>query len=40
MRFLNMLKKQPNLSEETKIYIDKYKIIYKRVTQGSKKKGK
>ena len=38
MRFLNMLKKQPNLSEKTKMYIDKYKIIYKRVTQGRKRR--
>jgi hypothetical protein len=35
MRFLNMLKKQPNLSEETKTYVDKYKIIY----SGKQKEG-
>jgi hypothetical protein len=29
VRFLNMLKKQPNLSEETNMYIDKYKVLYK-----------
>jgi len=31
IRFLNILKRQPNLTEDAKIYIAKYKIIYKRV---------
>ena len=31
-----MLKKKPNLSAETKTYIDKYKIIYKRVFREAK----
>jgi hypothetical protein len=38
MRFLNMLKKQPNLSEETKTYNDKYKIIYKGVPRVAKRR--
>jgi hypothetical protein len=38
MRFLNVLKKQPNLSEETKMYIDNYKIIYKTVFRGAKRR--
>jgi hypothetical protein len=30
MRFLKMLKKQPNLTEDAKLYIANYKIIYKK----------
>jgi hypothetical protein len=36
MRFLNMLKKQPNLTEDTKMCIVKYKIIYKRLIREAK----
>jgi hypothetical protein len=38
MRFLNMLKKQPNLTEYAKIYIVKYKIIYKGVIREVKRR--
>ena len=38
MRFLNMLKKQPNLTEDAKMYIAKYKIIYKRVIREAKRR--
>jgi len=38
IRFLNMLKKQPNLPEEAKMYIAKYKIVYKRVIREVKRK--
>jgi hypothetical protein len=38
MRFLNMLKKQPNLIEDAKMYIAKYKIIYKRVIREEKRR--
>lgn len=31
MKFLNMLKKQPNLSEEVLMYIAEYKMIYRWV---------
>ena len=37
MRFLNMLKKQPNLTEDAKMYIAKYKIIYKRIMRENDK---
>jgi hypothetical protein len=37
MRFLNTLKKQPNLTEDTKMYIAKYKMIYKRVIREAKR---
>jgi len=40
MRYLNTLKKQPNLTEDAKMYIAKYKIIYKRVTGEAKRRGK
>jgi hypothetical protein len=33
-----MLKKQPNLAEEAKMYIAKYKIVYKRVIREVKRK--
>jgi hypothetical protein len=36
IRFLNMLKKQPNLSEDVKMHIVKYKILYKRVIRQAK----
>ena len=29
MRFLNTLKKQPNLTEDAKMFVGKYKIIHK-----------
>jgi len=38
IRFLNMLKKQPNLTEDAKMYIAKYKIIYKRVIREAKRR--
>ena len=38
VRFLNMLKKQPNLTEDAKMYIAKYKIIYKRVIREEKRR--
>jgi hypothetical protein len=38
MRVLNMLKKQPNLAEDEKIYIAKYKIIYRRVIREAKRR--
>jgi len=37
MRFLNMLKKQPNLTEDAKMYVAKNKIIHKRVMSGNDK---
>jgi hypothetical protein len=40
MRFLNMLKKQPNLTEDAKMDIAKYKIIYKRVIREAKRREK
>jgi len=33
-----MLKKQPNLTEDAKTYIAKYKIVYKRVTREAKRR--
>jgi hypothetical protein len=30
IKFLNMLKKQTNLTEDAKMYIANYKIIYKK----------
>jgi hypothetical protein len=33
-----MLQKQPNLTEDAKIYIAKYKIIYKRVLREAKRR--
>ena len=33
-----MLKKQPNLTEDAKMYISKYKIIYKRVIREAKRR--
>ena len=38
MRFLNMIKKQPNLTEDAKIHIAKYKIIYRRVLREAKRR--
>jgi len=38
MRFLNVLKKQPDLTEDTKNYIAKYKIIYRRVIREAKRR--
>jgi hypothetical protein len=38
IRFLNMLKKQPNLTEDAKMYIAKYKIVYKRVIRQAKRR--
>jgi hypothetical protein len=38
MRFLNMLKKQPHLTEDAKMYIAMYKIIYKRVIREAKRR--
>jgi hypothetical protein len=38
MRFLNLLKKQPDLTDDAKMYIAKYKITYKRLI--GKGKGK
>jgi hypothetical protein len=38
MRLLNMLKKQPNLTEDAKMYITKYKIIYSRVIREAKRR--
>jgi len=38
MRFLNWLKKQPNLTEDAKMYIAKYKIIYKRIIREAKER--
>ena len=38
MRFLNMLKRQPNLTEDAKMYVAKYKIIYKRVIREAKRR--
>jgi hypothetical protein len=32
-----MLKKQPNLTEDAKMYIAKYKIIYKRIMRENDK---
>jgi hypothetical protein len=37
MRFLNMLKKQPNLTEGAKMYTVKYKIIHTTVTREPKR---
>ena len=38
MRYLNMLKKHPNLTEDAKMFMAKYKIIYKRVIREAKRK--
>jgi len=38
MRFLNMIKKQPNLTGDAKIYIAKYKILYRRVIREAKRR--
>jgi hypothetical protein len=38
MRFLKMLKKQPNLTEDAKLYIAKYKIIYERLIREAKRR--
>jgi hypothetical protein len=38
MRFLNMLKKQINLTEDAKMYISNCKIIYKRVIREAKRR--
>jgi hypothetical protein len=38
MRFLSRLKKQPNLTENIKMYITKCKIIYKRVFGEAKRR--
>ena len=38
MRFLNMLKKQPNLTEDAKMYIARYKIIHKRIIKETKRR--
>ena len=38
MRFLNMLKKQPNLPKDAKMYISKYKIIFKIVIREAKRR--
>jgi hypothetical protein len=38
MRFLNMLRKQRNLTEDAKMYIAKYKIICKRIIRETKRK--
>ena len=38
MRFLNIIKKQPNLTKDAKMYIAKYKIIYETV-QGKQEGG-
>jgi hypothetical protein len=38
IRFFNMLKKQPNLTEDTKMYIAKYKTVYKRVIREAKRR--
>jgi hypothetical protein len=38
MRLLNMLKKQPNLTEDAKMFIAKYKIIHKRVIREAKRR--
>jgi hypothetical protein len=36
--FLNMLKKQSNFTEDAKMYIAKYKIVYKRVIREAKRR--
>jgi hypothetical protein len=33
-----MLKKQPNLAEDAKMYIAKYKTIYRRVIREAKRR--
>jgi len=38
IRFLNMIKKQPNLTEDAKMYIAKYKIIYKTVIREARRR--
>jgi hypothetical protein len=38
MRFLKMLKKQPNLPKDAKMYISKYKIIFKIVIREAKRR--
>ena len=38
MKLLNILNKQPNLTEHTKMYIARYKIIYKRVIREAKRR--
>jgi hypothetical protein len=38
IRFLNVLNKQLNLTEHPKMYIARYKIIYKRVIREAKRR--
>jgi len=38
MRFLNMIKTQPNLTEDATIYVAKYKIIYKTVIREARRR--
>ena len=38
MKLLNILNKQPNLIEHTKMYIARYKIVYKRVIREAKRR--
>jgi len=38
MRLLNSLNKQPNLTEHTKLYIARYKTLYKRVIREAKRR--
>jgi len=37
MRGLNMLKKQPDLTEDAKNYITKYQLIYRKVIREAKR---
>lgn len=37
-RFLSILKKQPNLTEEVLIYIAKYRMIYSRALREAKRR--
>jgi len=38
IKLLNLLTKLPNLTQQTKIYISRYKLIYKRVIREAKKR--
>jgi len=38
IKILNLLTKLPNLTQQTKLYISRYKLIYKRVIREAKRK--
>ena len=38
MHFLNSLRKNKNLTKDTQDYVTRYRVIYKRVIRGAKKR--